>query len=187
MALSRRQFFRRFLGPTEDSPTAPESRAARYEVLETYVRTQLLPYDFALSEEQEQELYARVRKHLETVEDAELQSVFVRGQVEEVVEAALTPWREADRLQVQRERNREVREAGISSVNEFVHIFGSPSTLLALRRKLQATELEHLEGMLREEVRGWMASLSEEELLQYDIFTVKDVVFAKIRSLAEAE
>ena len=42
------------------------------ETLETYVRTQLLPYDFRLTEEQERELMSAVRSVLEKTTDDEL-------------------------------------------------------------------------------------------------------------------
>src|SRR5437762_303110 len=109
MALSRRQFFRRFLNPG-DEPPSPE-RLARYEALETYTRTQLLPYDFTLTTDQERQLLAAVRAVLEKSRDNELFSNVIRGRIEEVVEARIQPWRESHHLAAQGDRLREIRNA----------------------------------------------------------------------------
>src|SRR4051794_20059696 len=89
MALDRRQFFRRFLPGDKTS----DQRAGRYDSLETYVRTRLLPYDFTLSEAQEHELIAAVRALLEKMPNKDLFSPDVRVRVEEVVESKIQPWR----------------------------------------------------------------------------------------------
>src|ERR1051326_5667855 len=68
MALSRRQFFRSLVPGDPQSP----KRLARYETLETYVRTQLLPYDFELTEDQERELLAEIRGVLEKTPNNDL-------------------------------------------------------------------------------------------------------------------
>jgi len=95
MALSRRDFFRRMVKPGEKSR---DERAARYEQLDQYVRTELLPYDFALTADQQEELFATVRKALEESTDEELFSAIIRFKVDEVVDAKVRPWREANRL-----------------------------------------------------------------------------------------
>lgn len=72
-------------------------RLARYEMMDLYVRTELLPYDFALSAEQQEHLFAAVRKALEETGDEELFSAIVRFKVDEVVDAKIRTWRQANR------------------------------------------------------------------------------------------
>ena len=66
MAISRRQFFRGLVGPTPE-----QLRERRVHAVETYVRTNLLPYDFGLSAEQTSEaLSAAIAEvDLDTIED----------------------------------------------------------------------------------------------------------------------
>jgi len=95
MSFSRRSFFRKLVQPNKKST---EERLSRYEQMEQYVRTELLPYDFALTAEQQDELFATVRKALEETADEELFSAIIRFKVDEVVDAKIRPWREQNRL-----------------------------------------------------------------------------------------
>src|SRR4030095_12075685 len=101
MSLSRRQFFRRLMHPGQKSL---EERLARYELMDTYVRTNLLPYDFSLTADQEAELLATVRSALEETGDEELFSAIVRFKVEEVADRKIRLWRDEDQLKYQRAR-----------------------------------------------------------------------------------
>jgi hypothetical protein len=92
---SRRDFFRKIVKPGEKSR---EERLARYEMMDLYVRTELLPYDFALTAEQQDELLATVRKALEETGDEDLFSAIVRFKVDEVVDRKIRLWREANRI-----------------------------------------------------------------------------------------
>jgi hypothetical protein len=91
MSLSRRHFFRRLLRPGEKTL---EERRARYELMDEYVRTTLLPYDFSLTPGQESELLATVRTALEETNDEELFSAILRFKVEEVADRKIRQWRE---------------------------------------------------------------------------------------------
>src|SRR5262245_55760455 len=91
VSLSRRQFFRRIVQPGHKSP---EERLARYELMDTYVRTHLLPYDFTLTPDQETELFITVRQALEETNDEELFSAILRFKVEEVVDRKVRVWRQ---------------------------------------------------------------------------------------------
>jgi hypothetical protein len=95
MSFSRRSFFRKLVQPNKKSL---EERLGRYEQMEHYVRTELLPYDFALTAEQQNELFATVRKALEDTGDEELFSAIIRFKVDEVVDTKIRPWREQNRL-----------------------------------------------------------------------------------------
>jgi hypothetical protein len=104
MPLNRRDFFRKLVKPNERSR---EERLARYELMDHYVRNELLPYDFSLSAEQEAELFAAVRKELEETTDEELFSSILRFKIDEAVDRKLRPWREASHLNAQFERLNE--------------------------------------------------------------------------------
>ena len=88
MSLSRRQFFRRFVKPGEKTR---QERRGRYELMDAYVRTHLLPYDFALTADQEAELFAAVRSALEKTSDEELFSSILRFKVEEIADGKIRP------------------------------------------------------------------------------------------------
>src|SRR5262245_38481308 len=118
MAESRREFFGRFWGGgTNNSP----KRMARYEVLETYARTQLLPYDFALSIEQERELMAHVRGLLEGTSNEVLFSNLIRGQIEELVQAKIDPWRHRSNVDGREEKIWEIRLVAPDYVSSFLN------------------------------------------------------------------
>jgi len=96
MALSRRQFFRHFLNPNERSV---QERSARYDALESYVRTHLLPYDFGVTEQQVSELLGDIRAMFERATDEDLFSSGIYNTIDSIAEAKIQPWREAYWLQ----------------------------------------------------------------------------------------
>src|SRR4051812_15122725 len=108
MSLSRRQFFRRFVRPGQKTP---EERRERYELMDAYVRTHLLPYDFCLTSGQESELFASVRSALEETKDEELFSAILRFKVEEVADSKIRFWRDLNQMNEQVQRLTEIRRA----------------------------------------------------------------------------
>ena len=62
--------------------------------MDSYVRTNLLPYDFWLTDAQEAELLAAVRSELEQTSDEELFSAILRFKVEEVADRKIRFWRD---------------------------------------------------------------------------------------------
>jgi len=179
MSLSRRQFFRRLWNPSDASRA---QRLARYEVMETYVRTHLLPYDFSLTSEQEADLFAEVRALLERSPDDELFSVFIRAIVEEVVETKIRPWREENRLRSESDRLKEVRDAAADYVGSFLSLQATPAAVEQLKQRFGIDDSPALEAALRMRISAWVGGLEDEQLAQYDVFTVKDLVFAQLRS-----
>lgn len=91
MPLSRRAFFRKLVKPQERTR---EERQERYELMDQYVRTELLPYQEPLTPEQQAKLFAAVRADLETTGDEELFSSVLRFRVEEVVDRNVRAWRD---------------------------------------------------------------------------------------------
>ena len=96
MPLSRRQFFRRFINSNDRTG---QDRINRYAVLESYVRTHLLPYDFTVTEYQCSELMAEVRANLEAMTDENLFTAEAYRLVDTIANAKIQPWREAYWLQ----------------------------------------------------------------------------------------
>jgi hypothetical protein len=179
MSLSRRQFFRRFLNPLEKSR---EERLARYEMMEAYARTSLLPYDFSLTEDQEAELFATLRSALEQTADEELFSAIIRFKVEEVVDARIRPWRVESETRYQADRVNEIRNSAPDYVSTFLGFQATPIAIDHLKQKFGIHDSKALEEDLRRRIREWVATVDDEQLLQYDIFTVKDLVFSQLRS-----
>src|SRR5215470_17248834 len=132
MPLSRRQFFRRLMHPGQKSP---EERIARYELMDTYVRTHLLPYDFALTAAQESELFASVRSALEEARDEELFSAILRFKVEEVADRKIRPWREENQLKEQLNRINEIRLSAADYVNAFLNGQATPVAIEQLKTR----------------------------------------------------
>jgi hypothetical protein len=179
MSLSRRQFFRRLVRPGEKSA---EERQVRYELMDAYLRTHLLPYDFALTADQESELFASLRSALEETSDEELFSPILRFKVEEVVDRKLRQWREENRHKEQQERLTEIRQCAAAYVSTFLTTEASPAAIQQLKTRMQLDDLNRLETELEKRVQDWIATVDASELLQYDIVTVKDLVSAKLRS-----
>jgi hypothetical protein len=179
MSLSRRQFFRRFLNPLEKSR---EERAARYQAMEAYVRTHLLPYDFWLSAEQESELFASVRTALEQTGDEELFSAIIRFKVEEVADAKIRPWREESYTKNQTDRLKEVRNSAADYVSTFLNFQATPAAVEQLKQRFGIQDSKALEEDLRKRIEEWVAGVDDAQVLQYDVVTVKDLVFAQLRT-----
>jgi hypothetical protein len=179
MSLSRRQFFRRLTRPGER--TAQE-RQNRYEAMDAYVRTHLLPYDFSLTEEQEAELFAFVRSDLENTGDEELFSAIVRFRVEEVTDRKIRFWREENLLKDQLQRVQEIRNSAPDYVGMFLNAQATPAAVDQLKSRFGIDCSKELELELTARIQEWVKSVDDAELLQYNVVTVKDLVFAQLRS-----
>jgi hypothetical protein len=179
MPLNRRDFFRKLVKPNERSR---EERVARYELMDQYVRNELLPYDFSLSAEQEVELFAAVRKELEETNDEELFSSILRFKVDEVVDRKVRPWREASHLNEEFQRLKELRGSAAGYVSTFLNGQATPAAVDQLKERLGISDLGLLDVELRRRIDQWIVTVEDHELLQYDVVTVKDLVFTKLRS-----
>jgi len=160
----------------------PEERRERYETMDAYTRTHLLPYDFALTADQESELFAAVRADLEATNDEELFSSILRFKVEEVVDRKIRLWREQNQLQEQLNRLNEIRHAAPDYVSTFINGQATPTTIEQLKSHFSTDDLIILETELRKHIQEWIATVDDSELLQYDVVTVKDLVFEQLRS-----
>ncbi len=179
MALSRRQFFRRFWKPGDEP--SPE-RLSRYEDLETYTRTQLLPYDFTLTPDQEAQLIAAVRSAMEKASNEELFSNIIRGRIEEVVDAKIQPWRERSQLAAQAGRLQEIRLAAPGYVPEFFALPENAAVIRQLKENYRIDDTAEIEKVLTDQIRLWLSETDDRLIAQYDLLTVRDLVFAQLRS-----
>lgn len=150
--------------------------------MDAYVRTNLLPYDFSLTATQEAELFATVRRALEETGDEELFSAIIRFKVDEVVDSKIRPWREASELDEQSNRLRELRRIAVDYVNLFLNGQGSPSTVEQLKQQFAINDISALEIELRRRIQEWVHTVDDSDLVRYDVVTVKDLVFAQLRS-----
>jgi hypothetical protein len=151
-------------------------------MMDAYVRTHLLPYDFGLTMDQERELFASVRSALEETTDEELFSAIVRFKVDEVVDAKIRPWREQSELNGELNRLKEIRHAASGYVSAFLNGQGTPAAVEQLKLRFEIQDLNALDAELRSRIQAWIASVDDSELLQQDVVSVKDLVFAQLRS-----
>ena len=150
--------------------------------METYVRTNLLPYDFSLTAAQETELFGDVRRALELTSDEELFAAIIRFKVEEVADARIRPWREEYYVKNHQDRVKEIRDSAADYVSTFLGLQATPSTVDQLKQRFGIQDAKALEEDLKKRIQEWVATVDEDQILQYDVFTVKDLVFAQLRS-----
>ena len=117
MPMSRRQFFRGFTGKEE-----PRHQLNRATAIDAYVRTNLLPYDFSLTDEQVEHLLGVVRCGLAGGEGTEFSSE-ERQRIAAIAQETIRVWRE-DYWNAEQKR----RDA-IILVRKFIHTKASPDAL----------------------------------------------------------
>lgn len=178
MSLSRRHFFRSLLPGDPNSP----KRLDRYQTLETYVRTQLLPYDFELTEEQERELMSEVRSVLEKATNDELFAHTMRSRLEQVVDTKLQPWRNQSDRDALTERIKEIRQAAPDYVTTFLEVNAGEPVIEQLKQMYGIYELPELEQSLKRQVEIWISETNDRLLTHYNVVSVQDLVFAQLRS-----
>ena len=110
MEMSRRQFFRGLTG--KDRPAA----------LDAWVRTNLLPYDFSLTDEQIELLLGAVRSKLASGKGTDFSSE-ERQRMAEIAREMIRAWRED--YWVAEEKRRE----GIELIREFIKAKATPEIL----------------------------------------------------------
>ena len=181
MELSRRHFFRR-LWSTGDR--TQEERLARFSTLESFARTQLLPYDFSLTEEQLSAMSAGVRFHLRATRDTELFAPEICVKLQKICDAMIEPWRQEHFLKLEEEANRaeQNRTSAPGHVAVFLKERATPGQIEALRSRFEQHDLKGLEARLEAEIHSWINGQTNEELLQYDLNSIREHVFAQLLS-----
>jgi hypothetical protein len=110
MEMSRRQFFRGLTG--KDRPAA----------LDAYVRTNLLPYDFSLTDEQMESLLGAVRSKFAGGKGTDFSSE-ERQRMAEIAREMIRAWRE------EYWNAEEKRREGIELIREFIRTKTAPEAL----------------------------------------------------------
>ena len=142
----------------------------------------MLPYDFSLTSEQETELLSGVRSILDAAPDNTLFSTEIRAHIEELVEAKIEPWRNQVYSTARTERLREVRQTAPDYVSAFLTDSATSSLVETLKQTFRIDDLNELEAVLRRQIEDWINGCDDRLIDQCDVVTIKDVVFAQLRS-----
>jgi hypothetical protein len=173
MAISRRQFFRGIVGQGEGRQRE-EGRNISH--LDTYVRTNLLPYDFALTGEQIDEVLATVRTAIQPADDEELFTYERRQRMNQIVEETVRPWRE-EYLKAE-----EVRREAAILVQDFLAVETTPEERTKLCERFHIPYPAVLEEEIARQVQAWLAGLSNARVAACDGAALRDLVFSEIKS-----
>jgi hypothetical protein len=172
MAISRRQFFK-FLGSGDRSERA---RKNRIEQIEAYVRTNLLPYDFALDGAQTEQLFAQVRESVSSLDDADLHSSYVLSIVHAITASMIDPWREL------RWKADERRRTAEDYVTEFLTAEASAEGIQNLRNRFNIPYPQVVEDEVRRQVQSWLCGLADSTVAEHTPESLRELVFSELRS-----
>ena len=173
MAISRRQFFRGVVGQGEARQLEHERKIA---ALDTYVRTNLLPYDFALTGEQTAEVLTNVRAAIDIDEADDLFTYERRQRMNEIVEETVRPWRD------EFWKAEEVRRSASILVQEFLEIEATPEERQRLGQRFHIPYPNVLEEEIGRQVQAWLAGLSNSRVASCDNAALRELVFSELRS-----
>jgi hypothetical protein len=173
MAISRRQFFRGVVGKGE---TRQREQERKTNSLDTYVRTNLLPYDFALTAEQTEEVLATVRAAIQPAGGEDLFTHERRLQMNQIVEETVRPWRDENW------KAEEVRRDAAILVQEFLAVETTPEERDRLRQRFHIPDHAILEEEIARQVQAWLAGLANACVAAYDAAALRDLVFSEIKS-----
>jgi hypothetical protein len=173
MPISRRQFFR---GLTGQANAVQQGHTGKIAEVETYVRTYLLPYDFALTSEQTAEVLQAAVAGVDINGDGELLTYERRTRLQQIVEERVQRWRD------EYLRAEEARHDGIPFVMEFLTLEASPEDLQKLRDRFQAPYPAPLEEELERQVRAWICTLPNARLADCRGETLRELIFSELRS-----
>lgn len=146
------------------------------------MRTQLLPYDFELTEQQERELLAEVRSVLEKSTNEDLFSQAIRNKLEQIVEGKIQTWRNQSDHTALSERLKEIRQAAPDYVTTFLEMHADEPVIEQLKQMYGIYDMAELEASLKRQVQIWIAETNDRLLAHYDVVSVQDLVFAQLRS-----
>jgi uncharacterized membrane protein len=169
MAISRRQFFRGLTGQGQD----PQRRIAD---VKAYVRTNLLPYDFALTPEQTDDTLETAVAGINVDSDGELLTNERRNRLREIVEARVQLYRE-EYLKAE-----DARREAILFVQEFLALEASPEDVKKLGDRFDTPPSASLNEGIEREIRTWLAGLPNSRLADCDSGALRELVFSELRS-----
>ena len=102
--------------------------------------------------------------------------------MDEVVDGKIRPWRDAIQLNEQLNRLKELRGSAADYVSTFLNGQATPAAIDQLKQHFGIQDAKALEVELRKRIVEWLSGVEDSELLQYDVVSVKDLVFAQLRS-----
>jgi len=173
MSISRRKFFRGLVRQGENSETAIESRRA---AIESYVRTNLLPYDFALTPEQTLLAISSAQQSILKNSEGRTFTYEERAAMYEAVEATVGPLRE------QHSKAEDNRRHALDFVREFLRDEANPEDCEALRRRFHIPYPAVLEDEVERQARIWLSGLSDVRLSSSSTSDLRNLVFSELRS-----
>ena len=144
--------------------------------LDTYVRTNLLPYDFALTGEQTDQVLAAVRAVIQPVEGEDLFTYERRQQMNHSVEETVRPWRE------EYWKAEEVRRDAAIMVQQFFAVETTPEERVKLCQRFHVSYPAVLEEEIARQVQVWLAGLPNARVAACDGSVLRDLVFSEIKS-----
>jgi hypothetical protein len=168
MGMSRRQFFRGFTG--KEGPSRRLNRAA---AVDAYVRTNLLPYDFCLTDEQVEHLLRTVRCELTGGDGSEF-STEERQRMAAIAHETIQTWRE-DYWKAE-----EKRRDAIALVREFLHTEAAPEAIERMRDRFQIPSFKTLEDEIERLALSWLYALPNARLAPLNSVELKDLVFSEM-------
>ena len=171
MPISRRQFFRGLVGQSDDRQREQLKRTLE---VESYVRTNLLPYDFALTGDQSAEVLAAAIGGVDIDGNGDLLTYENRMRLREIVDTKVQVWRE-EYLQAEDVR----RDA--SFVEEFFHE-ATAEELERLGTFLQMPYPADLHQEVDRQIRVWLSGLPNAFLAKSTHEELRELVFSQIRS-----
>jgi hypothetical protein len=173
MSISRRQFFRGFVGHSEDRQREQEKRKF---AVESYVRTNLLPYDFSLTPEQTVEALAAALGGVNIEGEDEPLTYDRRARLREIVESMVDGWRQ-EHLQAEDKRR---DAAGL--VEEFLSFEANPEELMKLAERFHPAGTTSLKEEVERQLRVYLSDLPNARLANCSATELRDLVFSEIRS-----
>jgi hypothetical protein len=67
-------------------------------------------------------------------------------------------------------------------VGNFLELHRDQPIVAKLKEAYRTDDLDDLEKLLKQQIELWIAETNERLLLQYDVVSVQDLVFAQLRS-----
>jgi hypothetical protein len=170
MRMSRRLFFKGLTGKE-----GPRRRVDRAAAIDAYVRTNLLPYDFCLTDSQVEELLRAVRSEFTEGEGSEL-SPEERRRITVSAQETIEFWRD-EYLKAEDKR----RDAAIL-VREFLHTEATPDLLEGLRNHFQIPATKIVEDEIERSAVSWLYALPNAHLAPLNAEELRNLVFTQIQA-----
>ena len=172
MPISRRQFFRGFTGKTDQEPNEIDRASA----IDIYIRSNLLPYDFSLTDEETERVMDAVRSGIDPGDASAPVSEAEKRRMIELADQAIQPFRE------QFWKAEEARRNGLVFVREFLTTEATPEDLQKIRERFNIPYLTLLEDEIERLASSWLYRLSNEQLAPLEGPFLKELVVSELKS-----